>query len=232
MDPDVAKPQDASSVWHYDFDDLRRRLIDLEWRRSAVGTINPRAPGWHNDFIQGIKKLIARTFSWHTRPFIEFNAAVGRSLQEIERALDDVSVYTYSLDWRLMQLEKTAGLNSPAGRNYRTTYIIGLFGSGRQYVAGLILQNIGERARYFRDAICVHPGPTPMIYSGHATMRYASRAQHLPEVTSCILEAGPFGYRRFDFCLPPSARFAAHELDLVADIQPREQEDIWNLRGL
>ena len=199
MDPDAAKPQDTPSVWHYDFDDLRRRLIDLECRRSAVGAINPRPPGWHNDLIQAIKKLLARAFSWHTRPFIEFNALIGRSLQEIERALDDVSVYTYSLDWRLMQLEKTAAelavlgqtadLRSRAGRSYRTTYIIGLFGSGRQYVVGLILQNIGERAKYFRDAIRVHPGPTPMIYSGHATIRYASRAQYLPEVTSRILEA-------------------------------------------
>ncbi len=199
MDPDAAKPQDTSNVWRYAFDELRRSLIDLEWRRSAVGTINPRPPGWHNDLLQVIKKLLARTFSWHTRQFIEFNAVLGQSLQEIERALDDVSVYTYSLDWRLMQLEKTAAelavsgqtadLKSLAGRSYRTTYIIGLFGSGRQYVAGLILQNIGERAKYFRDAIRVHPGPTPMIYSGHATIRYASRAQHLPEVTSRILEA-------------------------------------------
>lgn len=189
MDPHAAKPPDTPSVGHYDFDELRRRLIDLEWRRSAVGAINPRPPGWHNDLIQVIKKLFARTFSWHTRPFIEFNAAVGRSLQEIERALDDVSVYTNSLDWRLMQLEQTADLKSLSGPRYRTTYIIGLFGSGRQYVAGLILQNIGERAKYFRDTICVHPGPTPMIYSGHATIRYPSRAQHLPEVTSRLLEA-------------------------------------------
>jgi len=199
MDPDAAKPRDTSNVWHYDFDELRRSLIDLEWRRKNVGTINPRPPGWHNDFIQAVKKLLARTFSWHTRPFIEFNAVLGQSLQEIERALNDVSVYTYSLDWRLRQLEKTAAeravsgqtadLKSLAGQSCRTTYIIGLFGSGRQYVAGLILQNIGERAKYFRDEIRVHPGPTPMIYSGHATIKYESRAQHLPEFTSRILES-------------------------------------------
>jgi hypothetical protein len=192
MDPDAAKPRDTPSVWHYNFDELRRLLIDLEWRRSALGAVNPRSPGWHNDLIQGIKRLLARTFSWQITPFVEFNAVVGRSLQEIERALDDVSVYTYSLDWRLKQLEKTAAtaaLKSMAARTCRTTYVLGLFSSGRQYVAGLILQNIGERAKYFRDAIRVHPGPTPMIYSGHATIRYASRAQYLPEVTSRILEA-------------------------------------------
>jgi len=187
MDPDAAKRRHTHSVWHYDFDELRRILIDLEWRRSALGAINPRPPGWHNNLIQAIKKLLDRAFSWQTRPFIEFNAEVGRSLREIERALDDVSAYTYSLDWRLRHLETTRG---PA---CRTAYVIGLFSSGRQYVAGLILQNIGERAAYFRDAIRVHPGPTPMIYSGHATIKYESRAQYVPEVTSRIMQAAGAG---------------------------------------
>jgi hypothetical protein len=71
----------------------------------------------------------------------------------------------------------------------RTAYVIGLFGTGRLYINGLILDNIGERAKYFRHAIRVRPVPTSMIYTGHATIRYASRAQALPRVTSRILEA-------------------------------------------
>ncbi len=71
----------------------------------------------------------------------------------------------------------------------RTAYIMGLFGTGRLYLNELIRQNIGERARYFRDTIRLHPGPTPMIYSGHATIRHVSREQASPAVTSCILEA-------------------------------------------
>ncbi len=78
--------------------------------------------------------------------------------------------------------------------NDRTAYIIGLFGSGRGYVKELILQNIGERAKYFRDEIRLHPGPTSMIYSGHATMRHVSRGQALPEVTKAILEAVRRGF--------------------------------------
>jgi hypothetical protein len=71
----------------------------------------------------------------------------------------------------------------------RTAYIIGLFGSGRLYLNELMVQHIGERERYFRDKIRVHPGPTSMIYSGHATIRHLSRAQASPAVTSRILEA-------------------------------------------
>ena len=74
--------------------------------------------------------------------------------------------------------------------NDRTAYIIGLFGTGRWYLNELILQNIGERAKYFRkDEVRYHRGPTSMIYSGHATLRHASRGQVLPALTRRILEA-------------------------------------------
>jgi hypothetical protein len=74
-------------------------------------------------------------------------------------------------------------------RNDRTAYVIGLFGTGRWYITELMLQNIGKRAKYIRYEICFHPGPTSMIYSGHATMRHVSRGQILPAKTSLILEA-------------------------------------------
>jgi hypothetical protein len=76
----------------------------------------------------------------------------------------------------------------------RTAYVIGLFGTGRWYINGLILQNIGERAEYFRDCIRFHPGPTSMIYSGHATMRHVSHFQACPAVMSRILEAVRSGF--------------------------------------
>jgi hypothetical protein len=78
--------------------------------------------------------------------------------------------------------------------NDRTAYVIGLFGSGRWYINDLLLQNIGGRANYFRDTIRFHPGPTSMIYSGHATIRHASHLQHPPEVTRGILEAVRSGF--------------------------------------
>jgi hypothetical protein len=78
--------------------------------------------------------------------------------------------------------------------NDRTAYIIGLFGTGRWYINDLILQNIGERAKYFRDGIRLHSRQTSMIYSGHATIRHVSRYQLLPAVTSDILETVSSGF--------------------------------------
>lgn len=91
--------------------------------------------------------------------------------------------------WHLrFQLFKR-GWRVPRVGNDRTAYFIGLFGTGRWYLNELLLRNIGERANYLKDTIRIHPGPTSMIYSGHATIRYPSRLQYPPEVTSRILEA-------------------------------------------
>jgi hypothetical protein len=76
----------------------------------------------------------------------------------------------------------------------RTAYVIGLVGTGRFYVTRLIFGNIGRRAKYFRAAIGFHPGPTSMIYSGHATIKYVSRGQEPPAVTSLILGAVRSGF--------------------------------------
>ena len=81
------------------------------------------------------------------------------------------------------------GWRIPHVGNDRTTYVIGLFGSGRWYINETLLRYLGERAYYFRDDILFHPGPTSMIYSGHATIKYLSCFQHSPAVTSRILEA-------------------------------------------
>jgi hypothetical protein len=76
----------------------------------------------------------------------------------------------------------------------RTTYLIGLFGTGRHYLNDLMRKNLGERSKYFRDTIRLHPGPTPMIYSGHATIRYVSRGQVPPEVMRRIADAAKSGF--------------------------------------
>lgn len=213
-----------------DFDELRRAAAALEGLNNAVGTVNPRRPGWHNDLIQLFKKSIARALSWYTRPQHEFNAAVSRSLNEVVAALDRVSLGALAPDGRLaprtgkrsvtliesieeeleilqdqikalVSLQKIASLEALPGRmdadrgpaasgNCRTAYVIGLFGTGRRYIDELITRNLGERAKYFRDTIRLHSGPTPLIYSGHATIKHPSSfLQYPPEVTSRILEA-------------------------------------------
>ncbi|HXW56438.1 MAG TPA: hypothetical protein VEJ67_11855 [Candidatus Cybelea sp.] len=80
-------------------------------------------------------------------------------------------------------------------RNDRTAYLVGLFGSGRQYITELVLDHIGDRAKYLHQRIPrFHTGPTSMIYSGHATIKYISNEQALPAVTSRILGAVRLGF--------------------------------------
>jgi hypothetical protein len=100
---------------------------------------------------------------------------------------DQLQVVRAKVDYHLIE----RGWKVPHRGNDRTAYIIGLYGAGRHYINELILQNIGERAKYFRDVINFrfHPGPTSMIYSGHATMRHDSYGHQSPAVTSRILQA-------------------------------------------
>jgi hypothetical protein len=89
------------------------------------------------------------------------------------------------IDWRI-------DWKVPRLGDDRTIYLIGLYGSGRWYFNDLITQNIGQRARYFRDVgdrIRLHPGPTSMIYSGHATMKHISLGQAPPALMNEILNA-------------------------------------------
>ena len=206
----------------YDFDELRRAPDAVAGLKNAVGTVNPRPPGWRNDLIQLAKKSVLRALAWYTRPSQEFNARVSRSLDEIvwaidhlsldvanrfsanAVALDRLSMDTVAIAGRLAQWESAPRDNSRfhidmGPRSGRTAYVIGLFGTGRRYINDLIVRNIGERAKYFRDTIRLHPGPTPMIYSGHATMRHVCRNQELPAVMGGILEAVGSGFANLIF---------------------------------
>jgi len=230
----------------YDFDELRRAAETMDELRNAVGAINPRLPGWRNGLIQIVKRSLARVLAWYTRPLIELNASVSRSLEKmvwtLDRhstnmaTLDRVPMDMVALEGRLAQSEKRnralaesverlnervktlAGLEQKAPTGgmatdcqdranensqlrvhtepgmYKTAYVIGLFGTGRGYITELIQRNLGERARYFRDTLGFHPGPTPMIYSGHVTMKHISRAQEPPAVMNRILEAVRSGF--------------------------------------
>jgi len=220
----VSETDEGWTLYEYDFDGLRDATDALEWLNNAVGAVNPRLPGWHNDLIQLVKKWRVGALAWYTRPVRAFNASVSRSIEEIVGTLDrvvDLPTDVIALQKRLAQAEKKSasmqeqldllreqvaalggGQNAADSRfsiitgaggtgagTERTAYVVGLFGTGRQYVCELMRQNLGERAKHFRDTIRLHAGPTAMFYSGHATLKYISRAQHLPAVTSRILAA-------------------------------------------
>ena len=111
----VDKPQ-TPCFWHYDHDRLRRAVAAVEGLKNAVGTINPRPPGWHNALAQHIKRWLARGLAWYTRPVREFNASVSQTLEQIVSALehlsmnmlclDRLSLNLVALEGRLAQLEQ------------------------------------------------------------------------------------------------------------------------------
>ena len=209
----------------YDFDELRRAVADLERLSEAVGAVNFRAPGWHNDLIQQVKKWIARWLAWYIRLLQDFNASVSRSLEEIVGSLNHLSMnmaarehffitkvaverrntvdqaasrsenatvrlaaIEQQLELLQAQVQSLVSLDTTAPREVsagsvktdankparessasqldtdpgsdRTAYVIGLFGTGRQYVNEVIRHNIGDRAKYFRDASgCIQARP-------------------------------------------------------------------------
>ena len=104
-------------------------------------------------------------------------------------------------DWAKFSRDNSGSIFDVGSGNDKTAYVIGLFGTGRRYINELLREKrISEKGRkYFRDAIRLHPGPTPMIYSGHATMRHASRGQELPAVMRSILEAVRSGFANLVF---------------------------------
>ncbi|HLM81613.1 MAG TPA: hypothetical protein VK302_13415 [Terriglobales bacterium] len=121
------------------------------------------------------------------------SAAATRSAQDHSDAKEKPKQVFVSRPSGLLKGDNV--ISPPHLGNDKTAYLIGLVCTGRSYVHGLILQNIGERAKYLRNnEIRFHQGPTSMIYSGHATIRHVSISQELPEVTSRILETVRSGF--------------------------------------
>jgi hypothetical protein len=191
------------------------------WRDDLIQYVKKwfaRSLTWYTRPLHAFDKTVTRSFEgvlWS----LEHLSRNSVTLEQLSRNMVDfeqLSVDVVAIEARLKQSERRnaalaealAGLQETANPetadtretadgdpgNHRTTYIIGLFGTGRRYINELILRNIGERAKYFRDTIRLHPGPTPMIYSGHATMRHVSRDQQPPAVMSRILEAAGSGF--------------------------------------
>lgn len=190
MDSNRAQPDQSSCLWLHDFQDLLRATEDLDRLRKNFGAVNPRPDGWRNQLIQLAKRAMARSLDWYTRPLDAFNSSAARSIGEMATALDSLYMTVLALD-RVLAAQIPMRIRFPSDR---TAYVVGLFGSGRLYVSNLIRLHIGDRAKWYRDTIRVHPGPTPMIYSGHATLKYFSAEQASPEVTKNILNAVRSGF--------------------------------------
>jgi O-antigen chain-terminating methyltransferase len=62
-----------------------------ESKVAAIGTVNPRPPGFKNDLIQGFKRRIARALEWFIRDQVEFNRASMVCVQATLEALTEAS---------------------------------------------------------------------------------------------------------------------------------------------
>jgi len=62
-----------------------------EAKVAAIGTVNPRPPGFKNSIAQWLKRLVARALDWHVREQVEFNRAVMGCVQASIEALTETS---------------------------------------------------------------------------------------------------------------------------------------------
>jgi hypothetical protein len=206
----IADVNPRPAGWHNDLLQVPKKLL-------------ARSLAWYTRSLQKFNAAVSRSLHelFHTVETLSTNmTALDRRLDRSEKRVSAIdSSLQAQLDLLRKQVEALVRGHHPAELlgnvagetlqqkqddfriamfrdrgNDRTLYVIGLFGTGRLYVDDLVLKNIGERARYFRDQIRLHPGPTPMIYSGHVTRRYVSRGQSLPIVMAGIVEAVRSGF--------------------------------------
>jgi hypothetical protein len=74
----------------------------------------------------------------------------------------------------------------PAGR--KPNYIVGIFGSGRQYVGGLLQHSDPEIAYYLRGDLRHYYGAVPVIFTGHVTSIYESALCDHPSFGRTLLD--------------------------------------------
>ena len=62
-----------------------------EAKVAAIGTVNPRPPGFKNNIAQWFKRKISRMLDWHVREQVEFNRASMRCVQASLEALAETN---------------------------------------------------------------------------------------------------------------------------------------------
>jgi 2-polyprenyl-3-methyl-5-hydroxy-6-metoxy-1,4-benzoquinol methylase len=62
-----------------------------EAKVAAIGTVNPRPPGFKNAIIQRFKRFVARALDWHVREQVEFNRAIMACVQATLESLTDLT---------------------------------------------------------------------------------------------------------------------------------------------
>lgn len=90
-----------------------------EGKVAAIGTVNPRPPGFTNAIIQRFKRVASRVLHWHVREQVEFNRAAMTCVQATLEALSDLNrsmaaLTAYHQDLRTREAELNRGLTALA----------------------------------------------------------------------------------------------------------------------
>src|ERR1700677_2289542 len=120
MDQDQAKPPADPCFWSCDFEELRRATGALEGLRNAVEAVRRRPPGRHNGLTRLLNKWPARLLALYTPSLLEFNASVSRSLEEIVRALEHLSMNMLALDHLSLNMAALEGRLAQAEKRSAT----------------------------------------------------------------------------------------------------------------
>ena len=194
--------------WHNQLLQLPKKLLarSLAWYTRSLQKFNSSVSRSLGELLYAVETLSANMAAFDGRCTMT-EKRISILVESMELELQSLQEQVNTLIG-LQQNSTPEALARGAGRvpdyhrlsmperlgNDRTFYVIGLFGTGRLYVNDLIVHNIGERAKYFRDQIRLHPGPTSMIYSGHVTVQHISRAQSLPVIMKGVSHAIRAGF--------------------------------------
>lgn len=168
-----------SAAAQYDWRELYANLAACNALHSAVGTINPRRAGLHNEIIQFAKKTMRRSLTWYTRPLHEFHGAVTRTLnetsiaiQQLRAALDsmtgqitsvrsDVTQLRSDLEHTRRELLRSVdtgeGAKAQAGLYFNEPVMVDYDERGQAYWAATS-ERIVERSWLFRESAALPPG--------------------------------------------------------------------------
>ncbi len=84
-----------SGIWHGlelpDFTAVLEARDQASAKVAAIGRVNPRAGGFVNGLIQGVKRTIARSLGWFVRDQVDFNHAMVRSLDSVLEGLNSIN---------------------------------------------------------------------------------------------------------------------------------------------
>jgi SAM-dependent methyltransferase len=79
-----------------------------EAKVAAIGSVNPRPPGFANNLIQGTKRRVARALQWFVRDQVDFNRSMLGVVDALLNALNEQNRVTVALAQRLEEMQASA----------------------------------------------------------------------------------------------------------------------------